>query len=298
MHSDCQCYEPLTITLRVLCISKQSHHSLTARDETGSNYLFINPPLKINLLLLTSSLQSHTSTGTILANNSSQCWPNDKDNKVRSLNGCVTVAYHTAIYPILTSKKNIHFKHQFIVLLSIMYNSHEKWDHPKHETLEILQGWVSQHPDYDLIEERFEEWKELMDVKVCQVMALKQVYRERVEKLFNIIWSVPADGTRFEPLVGWAALVEEETKWAESRLMTFNVDVADMIAKQNDAHLVASGESATRTPRPSTIKVRKTQNKPATKTKVVKTTHVLRWGGYRIATTPDMFAEPERFAKE
>ncbi|KIL94707.1 hypothetical protein FAVG1_01638 [Fusarium avenaceum] len=156
-----------------------------------------------------------------------------------------------------------------------MYNSHEKWDHPKHETLEILQGWVSQHPDYDLIEERFEEWKGIMDVK-----------------------PVPADGTRFEPLVGWAALVEEETKWAESRLMTFDVDIADMIDKENDAHLVASGASATRTRRPSTIKVRKTQNKPATKTKVAKTTHVLRRVGYRIATIPGMFAEPERFTKE
>lgn len=179
-----------------------------------------------------------------------------------------------------------------------MYNSHEKWDHPKHETLEILQGWVSQHPDYDLIEEHFEEWKGIMDIKVCQVMALKLVYRQRVEKLFNILWSVPADSTRYEPLVGWAALVEEETKWAEYRLMAFDVDVAGMVDKENDTHLVASGASATRTPRPSTIKVRKTQNKPATKTKVVKTTHVLRWGGYRLATRPDMFAEPERFAKE
>jgi uncharacterized protein YfaQ (DUF2300 family) len=126
-----------------------------------------------------------------------------------------------------------------------MYNSHEKWDHPKHETLEMLQGWVSQHPDYDLIEERFEEWKELMDFKVCQAMAMKQVYRERVEELVNIVWSVPADGTRFEPLVGWAALVEEETNWAESILMSFDVDIADMIDKENDVHLAASRASAT-----------------------------------------------------
>jgi hypothetical protein len=83
-----------------------------------------------------------------------------------------------------------------------MSYTHEKWDHPKHETLETLEEWASQHPDYELIEERFEDWKELMDVNACQVMALNQVYRERVEELFSIIWFVPRHGTHFKRHIG------------------------------------------------------------------------------------------------
>jgi hypothetical protein len=57
--------------------------------------------------------------------------------------------------------------------------------------------------------------------------------------------------------------------------MTFDEDFADMIDKENDAHLEALRAAEVQPPRPPTIKVWTTtnQNSRATQTEVAATTH-------------------------